>query len=134
MLLTGGRVVNSATNLVTIHNLETGEGSVKKLEKKHNLKTRMVLSNTTWIDFLRPVIFFPTFLLDLSSLITGRYHHACGSYQLTGMQEVHVISTMNLNLVRLIQNTVADDSGHWRLGWLSTPKQYRGEELHLHSP
>ena len=75
--------------------------------------------------------FFPTFLLDLSSLITGRYHHACGSYQLTGMQEVHVISTMNLNLVRLIQNTVADDSGHWRLGWLSTPKQYRGEELHL---
>ena len=95
MLLTGGRVVNSATNLVTIHNLETGEGSVKKLEKKHNLKTRMVLSNTTWIDFLRPVNFFPTFLLDLSSLITGRYHHACGNYQLTGTQEVHIISTMH---------------------------------------
>ena len=34
MVLTGGRVVNTATNLVTSHNLETGEVAVQKLEKK----------------------------------------------------------------------------------------------------
>ena len=34
MVLTGGRVVNTATNLVTSHNLEAGEGAVQKLEKK----------------------------------------------------------------------------------------------------
>ena len=34
MVLTGGRVVNTATNLVTSHNLEAGEEAVQKLEKK----------------------------------------------------------------------------------------------------
>ena len=34
MVLTGGRVVNTATNLVTSHNLETEEEAVPKLEKK----------------------------------------------------------------------------------------------------
>ena len=36
MVLTGGRVGNTATNLITTHNLETGEEEVQKLEKKTN--------------------------------------------------------------------------------------------------
>ena len=42
MVLTGGRVVNGASNLVTNHNLETGEGAVQKLEKK--TKEKIILS------------------------------------------------------------------------------------------
>jgi len=55
MVLTGGRVVNTATNLVTSHNLEAGEGA-----------------------------------LELAGLITGRYHHACGSYQLPDLEMILV--------------------------------------------
>jgi len=42
MVLTGGRVGNTATNLVTTHNLETGEEAVQKLEKKKQNRTKII--------------------------------------------------------------------------------------------
>ena len=50
MVLTGGRVVNSATNIVTSHDLETGNSTAQQLEKQINADDVSLqgLGKTSW--------------------------------------------------------------------------------------
>jgi len=89
MVLTGGRVVNSATNIVTSHDLETG--------------------NST----------------DLPSMMSNRYHHACGSYNLPEFKMILVAGGWNgygpINSTEVLE---MDNYGSkWReVGMLPSPR------------